>query len=283
MAVLDDWFDTLEDTKGFFDRMVKAHPDLQVLLIKYPGQAGSACADDATLNNKMIASKVLGLLRGLDKKHVFKTSEEAFVLLGSGNGANIALCMHTSAPSLNVSSVVLLNPFTHVDARIEMHLRSWLSSFGISATVNLDLFWHLFAPSLLSRRYLKRTTPPLAMQIAPGVGEAAPLDLRSRLCEGTLAHEDLRKAVKRVSAPVIILRGVDNPLVGREHGDAIAAALGVDPYEEQVGIRQCLRQREGCVVIDVDCGHRMLLESRSEVEETLDAVLAASRDIARGN
>lgn len=35
----------------------------------------------------------------------------------------------------------------------------------------------------------QRVTPPIAMQIAPGVGEPASLDMRARLIEGTLANE----------------------------------------------------------------------------------------------
>jgi len=67
VVVLDDWFDTLEDTMGFFSRMIVSHQDLQVLLVKYPGQAGSTCSEKATLNNKFLASSVLSLLRSLDK------------------------------------------------------------------------------------------------------------------------------------------------------------------------------------------------------------------------
>jgi len=119
------------------------------------------------------------------------------------------------------------------------------------------------------------------MQMCPGVGEPAALDVRSLLCQGSLAHTDLRKNLSRVTTPVLILRGIDNPLIGPEHADAIHSALSGD-QEEQPGIRQCLDEGQGCIVVDIDCGHRMLLESRSKVEEALDTLLTAARDLERG-
>ena len=117
------------------------------------------------------------------RSNVFSTSSLPFTLLGIGNGANVALTLHTSAPSLSLSSLVLINPFLHVDPRLDMHIRSWISAFGLSATVNLDLFWHLFAPSLLSRRYLERISPPVAMQVRPPrliYGRVRPLESASQ-------------------------------------------------------------------------------------------------------
>jgi len=53
--------------------------------------------------------------------------------------------------------------------------------------------------------------------------------------------------------------------------------------EDQPGIRQCLEDGQGCIVVDMDCGHRMLLECRSKVEEALDTLLTAARDLARSS
>lgn len=56
-----------------------------------------------------------------------------------------------------------------------------------------------------------------------------------------------------MSCPVLIVRGNDNPLIGEEQANAIRHALAVgSELEDQPGIRQCLEQGEGCVLIDVD-------------------------------
>jgi predicted esterase len=74
----------------FFRPVIQANYGCQVLLWNMPGQAFTSTHDSTVLNNEYSANILHELLQKLQGSAEFITYGRPFILLGFGNGANIA-------------------------------------------------------------------------------------------------------------------------------------------------------------------------------------------------
>ncbi|CAM9217533.1 unnamed protein product, partial [Hapterophycus canaliculatus] len=212
-VVVHDFFDTLEKTFLLFKPLVLKHPGCQVLCFNSPGQAGTRLPPEpeGLLTNIWVADRLDELMQHVDNMGEMPLSDRPFHLLGIGNGASIAAafaCHHAAKskwkPTLR--SLACVNGFATVDAQLAAVLHSAQRAFQCFPPERPDLpvsFWSRF---VFSDDYLQSVGSDLALNILCAVANPLGAEGMLRIVKGALKSRDLRKDLKSVALPLVLIQ-----------------------------------------------------------------------------
>lgn len=280
LVVVQDIFDTCERMQIVFRELVRAYPGVQVLLFNYPGQAFTEWRADCLLNNRYLAECMEGLMRHLNAvqgpSH-FPTAGSGgagFFVLGFGNGGNIATMHAMQHPRPNCRGLILLNSFAHVDAHLAGVLHDSMNVFSCSPPSRPDLPVYFFTRFLFSAGYLKKVTTPLALNLYTAVHNPISLQGRIQLCQGALAHVDLRRELDSLTVPMVLLQGTQDALVKPQHCETLVRTRAAEVRT----VQKCLTSRKRAVVVWLRAGHELFQEAKRPVLSLMEQLLTGYHD-----
>ena len=270
-VVVNDFFDTFETMQIFFTPIVSKYPGVQVLLFNLPGQAFTEWRKDAVLNNAYYASCLNSLLRHVDyvgtgQFHNSGPYASPFILMGNGNGANVALYHALKYTNRNMRSVLSFNGFANLDPHLAAVLHDCLNVFSCSPPTRPDLPVYFFTRYVFSASYLSRVSAPLAINLYTAVHNPISLEGRMQICKGALAHSDLREMLKSATFPILLVQSSQGGLVKPLHVKPFINILG----GEVPTIKRCLKERKRPCVVWMRSGHEMFQEVRRPVLNLLE-------------
>jgi pimeloyl-ACP methyl ester carboxylesterase len=100
------------------------------------------------------------------------------------------------------------------------------------------------------------------------------LDGRMALCQGALAHRDLRELLPKLQLPVVVVQGSQNLLVRPEHAQPYVSAL-CDGARAST-LRELAERGHGVSVVRVNAGHLLLHETPALLVRLLTAAIDES-------
>ena len=194
-------------------------------------------------------------------------SPAPFLLVGYGNGGNIALTYASQFPAPHLRSVLVINSFSYVDRRLSGILHDYLSVFSCSPETRPDMPVYFHSRYLFSADYLSKVTSALALNIYTAVNNPITLQGRMQLCNGALNHAEIK--MKDINIPVITLCSSEDQFVDPLHAEAIVTSRG----GELPSIHQVLRSREKTCVIWMKSGHEVFQECKTSMEAILEQMI----------
>jgi pimeloyl-ACP methyl ester carboxylesterase len=308
-VVLHDFFDTFEATQIFFKRVVSDHLGCQVLVLNYPGQAGTSIplepteedlaegADQApALNNEWLSMCVHELLQSLNSTGELQTGSFPFYLMGVGNGANVATALalrHGKEPAYRdtMRGLVMLNAFARVDSQLAAVLHSSINVFSCFPPTRPDLPVSYFTRFLFSDEYLSKVDKNLALNLYTAVNNPISLDGRIRICKGALMHSDLRRQLDDLDVPLIMVQSTENVLVNPTNVDPYLEGRAVSHlWSHQLAggslgrkgqgmLRSSLNGRNNAFVVWLRTGHELRQEAKRTILDLIDQLADPSSEL----
>jgi hypothetical protein len=308
-VVLHDFFDTYEATQIFFKRLTTEHMGCQVLVLNYPGQAGTSVPSEPTeeelaqgapqapiLNNEWQGDRIQELMQELNRSGELQTASFPFYLLGVGNGANLATAMainYGSTPEWQqtLRGLVLMNGFARVDSQLASVMHSSVNVFGCFPPARPDLPVSYFTRFLFSDEYLQRVDKNLALNLYTAVNNPISLNGRIRICKGALMHTDLRQRLNELNVPLVMVQSTENVLVNPTNIDPFLEGRSVSHLwshqlvsgslgnKGQVKLRESLNGRENAFVMWLRAGHEVRQEAKRTVLDLLDKLADPSSEL----
>ncbi|OQR88276.1 hypothetical protein ACHHYP_06976 [Achlya hypogyna] len=269
LVFVHDVFDTLERLQILLAPLAARYPGAQILLWNYPGQAFTTWRKGVLLNNAYLATCLDALLRHVGPDGLNEFKKMPFVLVGYGNGGNIALQYAAALAAPVLRAVVAINGFAYIDTTLAAFFHDAMKVFACSPATRPDLPVYFHARFLFSGAYLATVSTPLALNLYTAVSNPISLEGRVALCLGALSHADLRPAVARINVPTVLVASAQDGLVQPLHVDALVAARGgvVD------SIHRALAHRKKTCVVWLDAGHEVFQECKPTMTTLLEQLL----------
>eukprot|EP00736_Rhodelphis_marinus_P011249 Rmarinus@m.25503 len=245
------------------------NPNFQVLLFNLPGQAYSEIGRHQVVTSQLVCSVMSELLLELSTSRIFP--RHPTTLMGVGFGSLAALLYRSSHLTEELHSLVLVNPFSHLDPQLHLLVQNWMNALEVSQAMRRDLHSYLFSHLLFSAAYLSRVSSEQAFNALNAILNPISLAGRLALCRGMQASADVRPLLRKVlrATRTLIVKSSDDAVVGPSHLQPF-----IEAGEETPSLQALFKSARGngVHVKTVEAGHMVFQEKRQAMHALFTSI-----------